>query len=116
MSKVIEKATAHFRTKISGDMKKITVPEWECDIYFKESNTLKEESKLIELAQQGKTVEALVETLIVKARNADGTKMFTPMDKVVFMNEVDPNVVIRVVGEMNLANMQFNNQEEVEKN
>jgi len=116
MSKVIEKATAHFRTKISGDMKKITVSEWECDIYFKESNTLKEESRLIELAQQGKTVEALVETLIVKARNADGTKMFTSMDKVVFMNEVDPNVVIRVVGEMNLANMQFNNQEEVEKN
>ena len=116
MTKVIEKATAHFRTKISGDMKKVHVPEWECDIYFKESNTLKEESRLIELAQQGKTVEALVETLIVKARNQDGSKMFTPMDKVVFMNEVDPNVVIRVVGEMNLANMQFSNQEEVEKN
>lgn len=116
MSKVIEKATAHFRTKIGGEMKKVHVPEWETDVYFKESNTLKEESKLIELAQQGKTVEALVETLIVKARNADGTKMFTPMDKVVFMNEVDPNVVIRVVGEMNLANMQFNDQAEVEKN
>lgn len=116
MSKVIEKATAHFRTKISGEMKKVHVPEWECDVYFKESNTLKEESRLIELAQQGKTVEALVETLIVKARNQDGSKMFSPMDKVVFMNEVDPNVVIRVVGEMNLANMQFNNQEEVEKN
>jgi hypothetical protein len=116
MSKVIEKATAHFRTKISGDMKKVNVPEWETDIYFKESNTLKEEAKLIELAQQGKTVEALVETLIVKARNADGTKMFTPMDKIVFMNEVDPNVVIRVVGEMNIANMQFSDQAEVEKN
>lgn len=116
MSKVLERATAHFRTKIGGEMKKVYVPEWETDIYFKESNTLKEESKLIELAQQGKTVEALVETLIVKARNADGTKMFTNMDKVVFMNEVDPNVIIRVVGEMNLANMQFNDQAEVEKN
>ncbi len=116
MSKVLEKATAHFRTKIGGEMKKVHVPEWETDIYFKESNTLKEEAKLIELAQQGKTVEALVETLIVKARNADGTKMFGPMDKVVFMNEVDPNVIIRVVGEMNLANMQFSDQAEVEKN
>jgi hypothetical protein len=116
MSKAIEKATAHFRNKISGEMKKITVPEWETDIWFKEANTLKEESKLIELAQQGKTVEALVETLIVKARNEDGTKMFTLPDKVTFMNEVDPNVVIRIVGEMNLANMQFNDQAEVEKN
>ena len=116
MNKVLDKATAHFRTKISGDMKKVTVPEWECDIYFKESNTLKEEGKLIELAQAGKTVEALVETLIVKARNADGTKMFGAMDKVVFLNEVDPNIVIRVVGEMNLANAQFNDGAEVEKN
>jgi hypothetical protein len=116
MSKVLEKATAHFRTKITGEMRKINVPEWETDIWFKESNTLKEESRLIELAQQGKTVEALVETLIVKARNEDGTKMFTAMDKVVFLNEVDPNVVIRVVGEMNLANNQFQDQAEVTKN
>lgn len=103
MSKVLERATAHFRNKISGAMGKVVVPEWDCTIWFKESNTLKEESKLIELAQQGKTVDALVETLIVKARNEDGTKMFGPMDKVVFMNEVDPNVVIRVVGEMNIV-------------
>lgn len=100
-NKVLERATQHFRTKISGEMRKVTVPEWECDIYFKPANTLKEESKLVELAQQGKTVEALVETLIIKARNADGTKMFSPVEKVVFMNEVDPNVLIRVVSEIN---------------
>lgn len=116
MTKALEKATAHFRTKISGEMRKITVAEWETDIYFKESNTLKEEAKLIELAQQGKTVEALVETLITKARLADGTKMFTSMDKIVFMNEVDPNVIIRIVGEMNVANSQFLDGAEVEKN
>jgi hypothetical protein len=116
MTKALERATAHFRTKISGDMRKVHVPEWESDIFFKEANTLKEEAKLIELAQQGKTVEALVETLITKARNEDGTKMFGPMDKVVFMNEVDPNVIIRVVGEMNIANMQFNDGAQVEKN
>lgn len=103
MSKVLEKATTHFRNQISGEMVKVHVPEWECDIYFKNVNTLKDEAKLIELAQQGKTVEALVETLIMKARNIDGTKMFGPTDKVVFMNEVDPAVVIRVVSEMNTA-------------
>jgi hypothetical protein len=100
MSKVLEKATSHFRTKISGDMKCIHVPEWETKIWFKASVTLREQSKLIELAQQGKTVEALVETLIVKARNEDGTKMFTIADKMVFLNEVDPSVVIRVVGQL----------------
>lgn len=114
MSKVLDKATAHFRNKISGKMHKITVPEWECDIWFKESNTLKEEAKLIELAQAGKTVEALVETLITKSRNEDGTKMFSMPDKVTFMNEVDPQIIIRVVGEMNQA--AFEAQADAEKN
>ena len=116
MNRVIENATKHLRSKISGAMKKITVPEWECDIWYKEANTLKEESKLIELAQQGKTVEALVETLIIKARNEDGTKMFTMPDKAVFMNEVDPQVVIRVVSEMNSAAAEASSVEAAEKN
>jgi len=116
MSKVLEKATAHFRNRISGEMRKIHVPEWECDIYFKEANTLKEEAKVIELAQQGKSVEALVETLLIKARNIDGTKMFTMADKMVFMNEVDPQVIIRVVSEMGAAAQQDLDSKEVEKN
>lgn len=116
MSKIIEKATAHYRARISGGMKKIHVPEWECDIWFKDVNTLKEESRLIELAQKGQTVEALVETLIMKARNEDGSKMFGVADKVTFMNEVDPNVVIRVVGEMSLAANADTSLEAAEKN
>jgi hypothetical protein len=116
MSKVLDKATSHFRTKISGEMKKITVPEWECDIYFKPTLTLKEQGKLVELASQGKQVEALVESLIVKARNQDGSKMFSMPDKMVLLNEVDPNVIIRVVGEINAANDQEESMEAVEKN
>jgi hypothetical protein len=116
MSKVLDKATAHFRERISGDMKKVHVPEWDCDIYFKASITLKEQSKLIELATQGKTVEALVETLIVKARNIDGTKMFNMPDKMIFMNEVDPSVIIRVVSEINEDSYSEDNMEKVEKN
>lgn len=116
MSKVLEKATAHFRSRISGEMKKITVPEWECDIYFKTSTNLKEQSKLIELSQQGKTVEALVESLIIKARNIDGSKMFAPADKTVLMHEVDPAIIIRVVSEMNEVNAEDFEQAEVEKN
>ncbi len=116
MSKVLENATAHFREKISGDMKKVHVPEWQCDIYFKPTLTLREHSKLIELTQQGKTVEALVESLIVKARNADGTKMFTMPDKMTLLNEVDPAVIIRVVGDINEAGQLETDLEKVEKN
>ena len=118
MSKVLDRATSHFRAKISGDMKSVFVPEWETKVFFKSSITLREQSKLIELATQGKQVEALCESLIVKARNEDGTKMFNMVDKVTLMNEVDPNVIIRVVGEINQANEDENDAdlEKVEKN
>jgi hypothetical protein len=111
---VLENATKHFRAQLSSALKSIEVPEWETKIYFKDVITLKEKSKLIELAQAGKTTEALVETLITKARNEDGTRMFQTADKVVFMNEVDPQILVRVVGEMN--NVERASTEDVEKN
>lgn len=117
MSKVLERATAHFREKINGELKYVVVPEWDNQkVYFKRAITLKEQSKLIELATQGKQVEALVESLIVKARNEDGTKMFTMVDKPTLMNEVDPNVIIRLVAEINTATEMESDLEKVEKN
>jgi hypothetical protein len=115
MSKVLEKATSHFRGKLSAELMKVEVPEWEAQIYFKPTITLKEQGKLIELASSGKQVEALVETLIVKARNEDGSKMFTQMDRQVLLNEVDPGVLIRVVSEIN-NNIDNNDMDAVEKN
>jgi hypothetical protein len=115
MSKVLEKATAHFRNQISGEMRSITVPEWEAKIYFKTATSLKEEGKILELSQQGKSVEALVESLVIRARNEDGSKMFSMPDKVTLMNEVDPKVLIRVVSEMNNVELDLG-VEAVEKN
>jgi hypothetical protein len=113
---VLDKATSHFREKLNADMQSIKVPEWDATIYFKSTQTLKEQSKLIELASQGKQVEALVESLIVKARNQDGTKMFSPAQKVILMNEVDPAIIVRIVTEMNSMLDQNNDLEAVEKN
>lgn len=102
MSQVLSKATEHFRGKLTAELLCITVPEWaDAKIYYKPVSTLKEQSKLVELASQNKTVEALVESLVMRARNADGSRMFNIADRVVLMNEVDPAVVIRIVGEMN---------------
>ena len=86
MTTAIDKMTQHFRGKLSGELKSVTVPEWDLTIYFKETITLKEQSKLIELATQGKTTEALVETLITKARNADGTKMFDRVSEIIIID------------------------------
>lgn len=115
MSKVLEKATAHFRNQISGEMKVLEVPEWDAKIYYKTVTNLREEGKILELSQQGKNVEALVESLIIKARNEDGSKMFTMVDKPILLNEVDPKVLVRVVADMNANNVDLD-LGEVEKN
>jgi hypothetical protein len=98
---VIDKATAHFEEVLGqGLTGPIKVPEWDCEVYYKPSTTMFEESKIIELTQANKTTEALVQTLIMRARDSDGKPLFTGADKHKLMRAVDPKVILRVVGEM----------------
>jgi hypothetical protein len=115
MSNVLENAKKHFKSKLSGELKKITVPEWEQDIYYKGTYPFAVESKIIELQQQGKTVEALVESVITKALNPEGKPVFTKFDKLSLMNEVDPAVLVRVASALNSATSEYEIGE-VEKN
>ena len=118
MTNAISKVTAHFRNKISGEMKSVVVPEWDnLKIYYKSSITLKEQGRILEAASKGNQLEAVVEALIIKARNEDGSKIFNMPDRITFMNEADPAVVIRVVAEMNAdESLAFDNLDDVEKN
>lgn len=98
---VLQNATSHFKEQLAGGLKSIEVPEWKTTIYFKPATPFAVEQKIISLHQKGELVEALVETLLAKALDEDGKKLFKMADKPVLMNEVDPNVIIRVVAEMN---------------
>jgi len=111
---ILQKATAHFRSKLDGTLQSVDVPEWETTVYFYPTASLKEEAAILKLQQEGKTVEALVQSLVVKARNADGTRMFQPADRVTLMNEVDPKIIIRVAGAIN--GVDSDELEEIEKN
>ena len=72
MSTVLDKAKAHMREKIGGGLKgPVDVKEWECQIWYKPATTFHQESKVIELQQAGKTVEALVMTLINRCLEYD---------------------------------------------
>ena len=64
---VMNNITGHFKERLAGGLRKITVPEWKTDIYYKGAYPFAVESKIIALQQQNKTVEALVESLILKA-------------------------------------------------
>jgi len=78
MSRAIESAMAHFKEVLAQGLKgPIKVPEWNLDVYYKPATTFHQESKIVELTSQGKTVEALVESLIMRALDADGKPLFS---------------------------------------
>ena len=98
---ITDKIAKHYQTSISGELKKIHVAEWETDIYCRSTYALRDESKVIELQSQGKTLEALVESIVVKARDKNDKRLFHDADRIKLMNEADPMVVIKVGSQIN---------------
>lgn len=98
---VLKNATAHYKSQISGSLKNFEVPEWDCTIYYRPIQSLRAESEVVELTKAGKSTEALVMSIINKARDEEGNLMFTKHDKNTFMHEVDPTVIIKVASRIN---------------
>jgi hypothetical protein len=111
---VLQKATEHFRSRLDGSLRSIEVPEWNTTVYYYPTSTLKDESTILKLQQEGKTVDALVQSLIVKARTAEGHRMFTVADRITLLNEVDPQIVIRIASALN--GVDTDSVEDIEKN
>lgn len=99
--KNIDKIVKHYHRAMGSELLKVNVPEWEMDIYFKKSYPFEDEAKIVDLQTQGKLVEALVMSLVVKARDKDGKRLFNDADMMVFMKEADTAVVTRVASEIN---------------
>lgn len=108
---ITDKIGKHYQTAIAGDMKKYHCDEWQTDIYFRSTYPFKDEARIIDLSSQGKVVEALVETLIVKARDASGKRLFTDADKLKLMNEADPKVIVKVCAAINSAKLEISQEQ-----
>jgi hypothetical protein len=100
-----DKISQHYQQSIAGDLQKYHCEEWGTDIYFRTTHPFKDESKIVDLATKGNLVDALVETLIVKAKDANGKRLFTDADRVKLLNEADPSVIIKVAGAINNAKL-----------
>lgn len=98
-----EKALAHFKSKLAGDMNKLHVEEWDCDIYYRSTSSMSTEAKILKLTTEGKTAEALVESIVQKSLDADGKRVFHDTDRSHLMNEVDPTVLVKVATALNNA-------------
>ena len=104
---ITDKIAKHYQTSISGELKKIHVKEWDTDVYFRTTYPLKDEAKVLDLQNKGFTIEAGVESIIVKARTKDGKRLFHDADRIRLMNEAVPMVVIKVASEINNAKLNF---------
>jgi len=96
---VIERAKAHF----SQQQRRIAeVPEWADDdgkplIIHGKPLTLAEKQKIDAYRDRWGKMDALAYTLILKAEDEQGNKIFTLEDKRALMTTVDPDVLARVI-------------------
>jgi len=102
-----DKISEHFQKSISGEMTKYHCEEWGTDIYYRNTYSFKDEAKIVELASKGNVVEALVETVLVKSRDADGKRIFVDADRAKLMNEADPAVIVKIATAINGGKAQF---------
>ena len=101
----IEKATAHFRQRLNGELLSLDVPEWSesgkpFKIYFKPLINFKAQEKIFKLASDGKSSEALCMTLVIRALDKEGKPLFQEGHMASLMHEVDPDVVSGIVTKM----------------
>lgn len=97
---IMDKATAHFADRMSGSLLELQVPEWDETIYYKPSISLKSQAPISKLLAEGKSEEALVASLIIRALTAEGKPLFRPADKVMLLNKTDPAIISRIIKEI----------------
>jgi len=102
-----EQAKAQFKDRRSPEnLKEIPVPEWGISVYYWPEMTLSERRDIFLYAKQDgdRTIldlEAMAMTIMVRARDASGAKLFSKAERQELMNQYDPDVLVRIVSEMN---------------
>jgi len=96
----------------------IPVPAWNTTVYFWPDMTLSERREIFMLAKQkgDETIldlEAMAITLIVRARDKEGKRLFSKAERMELMNEYDPEVITQIVSAMNSP---VSSVEDAEKN
>lgn len=119
MSHWKDSAKSSFKARRSPEtLVEIPVPEWKISVWYWPDMTLQERRDIYLLAKQegGHTVldlEAMAVTLIVRARDADGKRLFAMPEKRELMTEYDPDIISRIISAMGSGSLSV---EDAEKN
>ena len=97
---VIDRVKEHFEAK---GIKTIEVAEWGEEgkplVIYSKPFTLAEKRNLFKGAKND-DLGVLVDAIVLKARDADGNKIFKLDDKKTLLNNADPDVIARVATDM----------------
>ena len=100
MSTIKENAKTHFSERMSG-LRCLTVPEWgDGKIYYKQSMNFRDQGAVLRLHADNKPADAVIMTLILKALDKDGKKLFSKSEMTEISLSYSPEVVSRIVTEM----------------
>ncbi len=106
MTDIMANAKKHFRDQISGSLKgPIEVPEWGTDgqpveVYYKAKINFNQMNEIVNLQANGKILESIVTSLIIRCLDEDGKPLFRKANKTEMMRGFDPDVMIRVSTDM----------------
>lgn len=98
----LDQIKAHFSRQ---ELRRIEVPEWGTEeggplVIFSKPMTLEEKQRLLNVGEREGRLMMLVETLVMKALNADGSRMFQIDAKKELKISADPDVLARVALEI----------------
>ncbi len=97
----LEKAKAQYRAKLSADPAPISVPEWELDAFIRPGISLERLGEIMQCANENKTAEAMVLTVVYRLMDSEGKPIFRKVDRLELLKSVDPTVLAEVVNRIN---------------
>jgi hypothetical protein len=97
-----EKALAHFAAQRQS-LTEIKIPEWECSIFYYPVMSFEERAAIASCFQNdGRfSAETIIESLMQRARDENGVRLFRPVARDSLRKEYDPQILERIVLTMN---------------
>ena len=122
MNKLLQTAATDYKANALKTRREISVPELPQEdgapliIYVKPAN-LKIRKQLVAFAEEG-TLDLLVASIIARAEDENGQRLFNDSDKPVFMEDLDADFIMELATKINADMVEDTKQEfiDAEKN
>jgi len=98
---IMEKAQSHYKGLLNGELRPISIPEWETEAFIKPSLSLQRLGEIMECANGGNPAEAMALTVIYRLVDGEGQPLFRKSDKTELLKSVSPDVITNIVTEIN---------------